>query len=129
MWYYSRIHSKFGTQQEQMETLQKISLLSSFSLAEKVVCFRDFLDLLDSKTSTNSGLIEDICDGRIWKDFEASNFFSSKYNVGMMLTTDWFKPFKRSQYKVAALMLTILNLPREDRFKRKWTIIAGIATL
>ena len=39
---------------------------------------------------------------------------------------DWFKPFKRSEYKVAALMLTVLNLPCQDRFRKKWTMIVGI---
>ena len=87
---------------------------------------KDFNDLLCSNTPTNSDFITDICDGRIWNDFKSQNFFSSKYNVGLMLNTDWFKPFKRSQYKVAALILTVLNLPRQERFKKKWTIIAGM---
>ena len=39
---------------------------------------------------------------------------------------DWFKPFKRSEYKVAALMLSVLNLPRRERFRKKWTMIVGI---
>ncbi len=42
-----------------------------------------------------------------------------------MLDVDWFTPFKRSEYKVGAIMLTVLNLPREERYKKKWTIIAG----
>ena len=40
-----------------------------------------------------------------------------------MLNVDWFRPFKRSNYKVAAIMLTVLNLPREERSKKRWTII------
>ena len=39
---------------------------------------------------------------------------------------DWLKPFKQSEYKVAALMLSVLNLPRRERFRKKWTMIVGI---
>lgn len=70
-------------------------------------------------------VIEDVQDGKIWKEFIDSNFFNSKYHVGLMLNVDWFCPFKRSKYKIAAIMLTVLNLPREERFKKRWTIIAG----
>ena len=70
--------------------------------------------------------IDDLYDGRIWKDMEAQGFFKDNNNLGLMLNVDWFKPMKRSEYKVAAIMLTILNLPREERFKKKWTIIAGM---
>ena len=52
-------------------------------------------------------------------------YVASSYNLGLMMNVDWFKPFKRSEYKVAGIMLTVLNLPREERFKKKWTILAG----
>ena len=57
----------------------------------------------------------------------ASNYFSSKYHVGFMMSVDWFRPFKWSEYKVhvAAILLSVLNLPREERLKKKWTVIAG----
>lgn len=85
----------------------------------------DFVDLLELKPR-HAHFLEDVYDGRVWKEFSSCNFFSTKFNLGLALSTDWFKPFKRSEYKVAAIMLTILNLPREERFKKKWTIIAGI---
>ena len=37
-----------------------------------------------------------------------------------------FKPFKRSEYKVSAIMMTVLNLPREVRFRKKWTMVLGV---
>jgi hypothetical protein len=70
--------------------------------------------------------LEDIYDGRIWKEFCTCNFFNTKYNLGLMLSVDWFKPFKRSEYKVGAILLSVLNLPRGERFKKKWTIVAGM---
>ena len=34
--------------------------------------------------------------------------------------------FKRSEYKVSAIMRTVLNLPRKERFKTEWTMILGV---
>lgn len=85
-----------------------------------------FIELLEQTRTHSADVMEDVQDGHIWKEFSNSNFFDSKYNLGLMLNVDWFRPFKRSQYKVAALMLSVLNLPREERFKKKWTILAGI---
>ena len=39
---------------------------------------------------------------------------------------DWFKPFKRSECKVSAIMMTVLNLPRKERFKTEWIMILGV---
>ena len=70
-------------------------------------------------------IIGDVYNGRVWKKFSDQGYFSDKHNLGLMLNVDWFKPFERSEYKVAAIMLSILNLPRTERLKKKWTIIAG----
>lgn len=94
----------------------------------KMFASRQFSDLLEHPGYGNcrdSDIIEDIYDGQIWKEFSSNGFFKSKYDIGLMLNVDWFRPFKRSNYKVAAIMLSVLNLPREERFKKKWTIIAG----
>ena len=56
----------------------------------------------------------------------SDSILNSKFNLALMLNVDWFRPFKRSEYKVAAIMMTVLNLPLEERYKKKWTIIAGI---
>ena len=39
---------------------------------------------------------------------------------------DWFQPFKFSLYFVCAIYLTIMNLPRTQRFKRQNIILLGI---
>lgn len=49
-----------------------------------------------------SGDYSDIYDGEIWSDMDSRGFF----NGVLMLNVDWFKPMKRSEYKVAAIMLT-----------------------
>lgn len=77
------------------------------------------------RSAAESDILEDVYQGRVWKEFVGNGFFSNKVNIGLMLNVDWFKPFKRSTYKVAAIMLSVLNLPREERFKKKWIIVVG----
>ena len=75
---------------------------------------------------------QDVYDGEIWKEFlenpldTSVPFLSNQNNIGLMLNVDRFKPFKRSEYKVADLMMTVLNLPRAEKFKERWTMILGI---
>jgi hypothetical protein len=43
-----------------------------------------------------------------------------------MLNVDWFQPFKYTNYSVGAIYLTILNLPRHERFKKVNVILVGL---
>ena len=76
--------------------------------------------------------MKDIFDGQVWKEFfmdplqSTSPLLCDNNNVGLLLNVDWFKPFKCSEYKVSAIMMTVLNLPRSERFKSKWTMILGV---
>ena len=89
----------------------------------------EFKSLIENNDFDSGGseynIIGDVYNGRVWKKFSDQGYFSDKHNLGLMLNVDWFKPFERSEYKVAAIMLSILNLPRTERLKKKWTIIAG----
>ena len=73
-------------------------------------------------------LLSDVFDGNIWKDFNGGkyDFFTEERNYGLMLNVDWFQPFKFSNYSVGAVYLSVLNLPREERFKRNNIILVGI---
>ena len=99
------------------------------STLKKLFNSPDFNSLLDKTRSRlppiSDDVMDDVQDAQIWKDFADSNFFSSKYNLALMLYVDWFRPFKRSQYHVGVLILTVLNLPREERFKKRWSIVTG----
>ena len=99
-----------------MDCIQKISIRRSFHMAEEILYLRRI-----SFTTRVPNLR-----GHIWQKFASQGFFDSKFNLALMLNVDWFRPFKRSEYKVAAITMTVLNLPREERYKKKWTIIAGI---
>ena len=79
------------------------------------------------KTRNTTGTICDVYEGRVWKDFlhVAGQPFLS-YSYGLMLNIDWFQPFKFSIYSVGAIYLTVMNLPRSQRFKRPNVILLGI---
>ena len=76
-----------------------------------------------------SGIISDVWDGRVWQSFKVNSdcsFFKDLHNIALVLNVDWFKPFKRSEYKVGGIYMNILNLPRTERYKRKWTMLIGL---
>ena len=107
---------------------KKFQFVPPSTWLRKMFLSAEFNALLEQACSANSdtSILEDISNGRLWKEMVANGFTVNKHNLCLMLNVDWFKPFKRSEYKVAAIMLTILNLPRGERFKKKWTMIAGI---
>ena len=73
--------------------------------------------------------MEDIFDGDLWKDFqgyEGTPFLSEHLAFGLMINLDWFQPFKHSKYSIGAIYLTILNLPRSERYKPENVILVGI---
>lgn len=52
--------------------------------------------------------------------------FTAERHYGIMLNVDWFQPFKNTNYSVGAIYLTILNLPRSQRFKKENIILVGL---
>ena len=53
-------------------------------------------------------------------------FFSDKRNLGTIMNVDWFQPFKNSEYSLGVIYMSLINLPREVRFKWENIIICGI---
>ena len=73
--------------------------------------------------------LQDIYDGKLWNEFQHINGNSAladSHVYAVMINVDWFQPFKHVQASVGAMYLTILNLPRHLRFKRKNIILLGI---
>ena len=80
-------------------------------------------------TGIGSGMYRDIYDGKIWQEFQDYNgtpFLRSGFNFGLMLNIDWFKPCKHTEYSVGAIYLTVMNLPREVRFRQENVLLIGI---
>lgn len=93
---------------------------------------KQFCALLKQHRHNSDGILVDVYDGKLWKEFQTNplnpseSLLSNSNNISLLLNVDWFKPFKRSEYKVSAIMMTVLNLPRTERFKHKWTMVLGV---
>ena len=78
---------------------------------------------------TTEGKYCDVYDGKVWKDFmtvEGVPFLSAPFNFALQLNVNWFQPFKHTQHSEGVIYLSILNLPREDRFLKKNILLVGI---
>ena len=59
-----------------------------------------------------SGVLQDIYDGRLWKEFQVYNgvpFLSEPHNFAFNINLDWFQPFKHSTYSIGAIYMTVMN--------------------
>ena len=73
--------------------------------------------------------IADIYDGKIWKEFNTSkhsNFLKSKQSYGVMLNFDFFQPYKHTTDSYGVFYLSLMNLPRSERFKQENVLLLGI---
>lgn len=76
-----------------------------------------------------SAMLTDIFDGKIWHDFQDYNgkpFLREPFTYGLMINVDWFKAYKHTEYKMGAIYLTVMNLPRELRFRQENMILVGL---
>ena len=78
--------------------------------------------------STVDGEYNDVYDGNIWReflDYKGKPFLSLPFNFAFSLNVDWFQPFKHTQH-AEAVYLTILNLPRQERYLQENVILLGV---
>ena len=117
---------------------------TSYLYPRQMYCYRSVIDHLKEKLcmpnfiqqcelwrsrKTRDNVYDDIFDGQIWTDFldpEGTPFLSVPYNFAFSLNVDWFQPFKHSQYSCGAMYVSILNLPRSERFSAENVILIGI---
>ena len=90
-----------------------------------------FLDHCEQWRNRNipDGILADIYDGRVWKEFKCVDgkpFLDIPYNFAFSVNIDWFQPFKHTTDSVGAIYLSILNLPRTERYKPENIILCGI---
>ena len=43
-----------------------------------------------------------------------------------MLNLDWFQPFEHTTDSIGAMYLSIVNLPRQERFRKENIILLGL---
>ena len=91
--------------------------------------FYSFCEEWRSSYNTSPGVMKDVYDGKIWKEFQnynGSSFLSEPFSLELMINVDWFQPYKHTQYSVGAIYVTVLNLPRHLRNKTNNIILVGI---
>ena len=104
-----------------IESLQE--LISRSTFVEKCELWR--------KTSTGieEGLFPDVFNGQIWQDFLSPDgipFLSVANNYAFQLNVDWFQPFDHTQHSEGAIYMTVMNLPRHERFLSENVILVGV---
>ena len=91
---------------------------------QQLVSHPNFLNMCDhwKNRVCDCNMLGDIYDGRIWEEFQYVDghpFLASSYGIGLCMNIDWFQPFERTTESIGAIYLTVLNLPREERYKQK----------
>ena len=77
-----------------------------------------------------SDVYADVYDGHMWTQFQNAGgipFLALPYNFALCLNVDWFhQPFKHSKYSCGAIYISILNLPRSERYSSDNVILLGV---
>ena len=125
-----KIKSKSGYHLQAKKTYPYMPLNKSLG---RLVARRDMLDICEKwrsrQESIPNSFMGDIYDGDVWKVFSSSeyqNFLNSPNCFLLALNVDWFEPFERGVYAVGAIYLTVLNLPRNIRYKPENIFLVGI---
>ena len=98
---------------------------------QRIASQRNFLQKCEHwrRRSVPPDVMGDIYDGDIWKIFmsdDYGNFLQQPGNLLLAINCDWFQPFANTQYSVGAIYLTILNLPRQERYRLENIILVSI---
>lgn len=127
--------------------LKSVSMISGRNILypHKVYCYKSLLSSIQElllrpsfhqycqywKSRNTSDKLSDVYDGNIWKEFltiSGRPFLRCPNNLALMLNIDWFQPYKHTVTvsSVGAIYLTVMNLPREMRFKRTNVILVAL---
>lgn len=90
-----------------------------------------FIDKCERWRNQNkeSGKFRDVYDGKIWADFmgyDGKPFLSLPFNFALHLNVDWFQPFDHTQHSEGAVYLTVLTLPRDERYHQENVMVIGV---
>ena len=80
------------------------------------------------REGASDNILADIYSGKIWKEYQiykGKNFLADPFNLAFMLNVDWFRPFEHTSHSVGVIYLTIMNLPRQLRYKFPYTLIVA----
>lgn len=71
----------------------------------------------------------DVFDGQVWKDFQIPDgvpFLCIPNNFAFQINVDWFNPFTHTQHSEGAIYMSVMNLPRQDRFLQENVMLVGV---
>ncbi|XP_045188652.2 uncharacterized protein LOC123546448 [Mercenaria mercenaria] len=108
-----------------------------YPYASIITSLKDFLSRqgflekcnLWKKRKIVEGQYEDVYDGKVWKDFQTLDgkpFLEDGKTFGLMLNVDWFQPYEHVVHSVGVIYLSIMNLPREERFREENLMVVGL---
>lgn len=70
-------------------------------------------------------ILANVYDGQVWQDWQ--DFATDHYDKFLLHPgCDWFQPFSNTQYSVGVIYLTVLNLPRKDRYSVENILVSVI---
>lgn len=103
------------------------SFKSISSYLKEYVHERSFVERCNEwrKRTTRDTHIADIYDGTVWQS-EVDGYLKCDHNLYGMINIDWFQPYKHTPHSVGAIYMTILNLPRVERFKEDNVMLIGV---
>ena len=97
---------------------------------------RDLHHFIDRRKYMKEGILEDIYDGKVFKEFcgtaklgsggQTFWFEAGSYDLALQINADGFQAFKKTSYSVTPIFLTILNFPRETRYDLSRMILGGL---
>ena len=91
-----------------------------------------FVSLIKNRPEPSSKDYRDIWDGHILQQFMVDPgdarkpLLKCKTNLALLLYLDFFNPFQRAVYSCGALYISVLNIPKSQRFKARWTMLTGL---
>lgn len=82
----------------------------------------------DRPSSSTNRLLQCLYDASGWRDKVIESGFrgQNEYNITLALSSDGYQPSKRGHYSIWPILLEVLNLPEELRFKPCLIILAGL---
>ena len=92
----------------------------------------EFITLITNRPEPSTTEYRDIWDGRILQTFlmdpdgRTKALLKNRMNLALLLYLDFFNPFQRAVYSCGALYISVLNIPKSQRYKAKWSMLIGL---
>lgn len=100
-------------------TIEYLSLRDQLELVVKDDEARDLLKYGQHYSTNDDGIMYDLFDSPFMKEIKKTHLFDGDINLSLMLFTDDFQLFQRSNHSMMLVHAVILDLPPEVRYHQK----------